>query len=261
MRPQSCGRASRTASVLGCLITLVGCGGSAGVEHLVATVRATHPHDELSFTEGLQVVGDRLYESSGREGSSNLREVDLRSGREIARRTYPSPIFAEGIGIDGERIVQLTWKDGVAYISSRTGLEPLGTYRYDGEGWGLCMLVDGWVMSNGSDTLTVRDPETFAPRSTMRVTLEGAPVDELNELECVGDQVYANVWKTNEILRIERSGKVSAVIDASALPVQRPDDPDAVLNGIAYLPASHHFLLTGKLWPTMFEVTFDLSKK
>lgn len=257
MLPQSCGRASRTASALVGLLILSGCGGSTDVEHLVATVHATRPHDELAFTEGLQVAGDLLYESSGREGTSNLRAVALASGKETARRTYPAPIFAEGIGIDGDRIVQLTWKDGVAYISSRADLKPLGTYRYDGEGWGLCLSGDGWVMSNGSDTLTVRDRASFAARSTVRVTLEGTPVDQLNELECVGDQVYANVWQTNRILRIEKSGRVSAVIDASNLPVSRPDDPDAVLNGIAYLPATRRFLLTGKLWPTMFEVTFE----
>jgi glutamine cyclotransferase len=236
---------------------LVGCGGSTDVERLVTTLHSVRPHDELAFTEGLEVEGDTLYESSGREGTSNLRAINLATGEDVSRRTFPAPIFAEGIGIDGERIVQLTWKGGVAYISSRVDLRPLGTYRYDGEGWGLCMSADGWVMSNGSDTLSVRDRTTFTPKSTIHVTLEGKPVDQLNELECVGDQIYANVWKTSRILRIEKSGRVSAVIDASNLPVSRPDDPDAVLNGIAYLPATRRFLLTGKLWPSMFEVTFE----
>ncbi len=257
MRPQSRGRVSRTASALA-LFALIGAGcGTPRLERLRVKVHATYTHDPTSFTEGLQLADDVLYESTGRQGTSSLRAMDPATGRELARRSFPAPVFAEGIGIDGDRIVQLTWKDGRAYVSSRVGLRPAGTLSYDGEGWGLCRAGDEWIMSNGSDILTVRDRFTFAPRRTIHVQRDGVPVPLLNELECVGDRVYANVWKTNEIVRIESDGRVSAVIDASGLPVDRPSDPDAVLNGIAYLPASGRFLVTGKLWPTMFEVTFE----
>jgi glutaminyl-peptide cyclotransferase len=257
MRLRSPARAARTASWLVASAMLAGCGGAAPVEHLVATVHATRPHDPSAFTQGLEVADGVLYESSGGYGTSDLRAIDLATGAVVGRRVYGPDIFAEGLAVAGDRVVQLTWKSGRAYVLARSDLRPVGTLSYTGEGWGLCAGPDGWIMSDGTDTLTVRDRDSFRPIRTIHVRLEGVSVDRLNELECVDGRVYANVWQTDEIMRIESSGRVSAVIDASGLPVTRPDDPDAVLNGIAALPGGGRFLLTGKLWPSMFEVSFE----
>ncbi|HKI57615.1 MAG TPA: glutaminyl-peptide cyclotransferase [Trueperaceae bacterium] len=226
---------------------------------LTVDVVARFPHDTAAFTEGLLYAHGLLYESTGLVGHSSLREVDPGSGQVIRERDLPAPYFGEGLALVGDRLIQLTYKAGVAFAWDRETFNPLGSYHYQGEGWGLCFDGQSLYMSNGSATLTRRDPDTFAPQGTLTVRENGKPVKNVNELECANDSLYANVWLTDEILRIDkRSGKVTAVIDASPLRAQLSglDNPDAVLNGIAYDSAKKRFLVTGKLWPTMFQVRF-----
>jgi glutamine cyclotransferase len=166
-------------------------------------------------------------------------------------------MFGEGLAQVGDRLIQLTWREGVARVYDRETLEVVDEFSYDGEGWGLCLDGDRLVMSDGSDTLTFRDPETFEKTSTVSVAEGGTPVDKLNELECVDGQVYANVFNTNEIVIIDPDdGQITGRVDASGL-LADVDAPDAgVLNGIAYIPDTGHFYLTGKNWPVIFEVNF-----
>lgn len=274
------GAAALAAALVGVL--LVGCGGQtagtarttgpspaddsppapldpapgSSVARLRLRVHATYPHDPRAFTEGLAFVDGELLESTGLGGRSTLRRVAVRTGKVLQSVSLPEPLFGEGIAVDGDQIVQLTWRNGTARRYRRTDLARVGSFTYRGEGWGLCRSDEGFVMSDGSDRLTIRDPATFAARRTVAVTMDGTPVRAMNELECVGGDVYANVWRTDQIVRIDpTSGAVTAVIDASGLPVARPADPEGVLNGIAALPGGERLLVTGKLWPATFEVS------
>ncbi len=233
------------------------------VERLATTVPATldltvvarYPHDQEAFTQGLVWHEGRLFESTGLEGRSTLREVELRTGRVLRSVDLPRELFGEGLArVDG-RLVQITWQSNVAYVWDLERFERVAQHRYAGEGWGLCYDGTSLVMSDGSDTLTFRDPATFAPRRTVRVTKLGRPTRWLNELECVRGEVYANVWQTDEILRIDpASGRVTGVLRARDLLTPEQREGADVLNGIAYVPETGRFLITGKLWPVMFEV-------
>ncbi len=218
-------------------------------------VVASYPHDRTAFTQGLLLDGDRLFESTGLVGESSLREVDLATGEVLRRRAIGEGYFAEGLALVGNRLIQLTWQSGVALVHDRDSFEPLGRFAYQGEGWGLCSDGRRLVMSDGSARLTFRDPVTFDATGSVTVTDgDGTPVTRLNELECVGDAVYANVWMTDRIARIDpASGRVTAWIDAAAL---RPPNagPQDVLNGIAFDERDGTFLVTGKRWPTLYRV-------
>jgi glutaminyl-peptide cyclotransferase len=216
------------------------------------------PHDSGSFTEGLELDGDALYESSGLYGRSSVRIVDPQTGAVRTQHALDADEFAEGVTVLDDTLLALTWREHTAHVLDATTLEPRGTFRYDTEGWGICDDGTRVVMSDGSSTLRFRDRTTFAETGHVDVTLDGKPVDMLNELECVDGAVYANVWRTDTIMRIDpASGEVTADIDASGLlPTDERRDPEAVLNGIAYDPVAGTFLLTGKLWPAMFEVRF-----
>jgi len=216
------------------------------------------PHDTAAFTEGLEIDGGILYEGTGLEGKSDLRATDPDTGRVTKKTPLPREMFGEGITVVGDVIWQLTWQDGVAIKRDRDTLAEVGQATYSGEGWGLCHDDDRLVMSNGTARLTFRDPDTFDETGHVEVTdADGAPVPQLNELECVGGAVYANVWKTDRIVRIDpRDGKVTATVDLTGL-LPAADRAEAdVLNGIAAIPETDEFLVTGKLWPTMFRVKF-----
>ena len=218
---------------------------------------ATFPHDPTAFTQGLVFADGELYESTGLNGESTLRRVDISTGRTLQRLDVPKQYFAEGLALVGNELLQLTWQHGRVFVYDKNTLNRVGEMSYQGEGWGLCHDGASLIMSDGSDALTVRDPRTFAVTRTVHVTEGGRPVPQLNELECVGTDVYANVWTTDTIVRIDlRTGRVTARIDASGLlgPADRPGVD--VLNGIAYDPADKTFLITGKLWPKLFRVTF-----
>ncbi|MEU4738841.1 glutaminyl-peptide cyclotransferase [Actinosynnema sp. NPDC023658] len=223
----------------------------AGVE-----VLGTLPHDTGAFTQGLELVDGVLYEGTGLEGQSSLRRVDPGTGEVERRVELPQPLFGEGITVVDDRVWQLTWRDGVAIEWDRDTLEEVRRVTYEGEGWGLCRDGGRLVMSDGSDELTFRDPGSFAVTGSVAVRRDGQPVTRLNELECVGGQVWANVWQTDEVVRIDPAdGRVTATVDLGVL---RPDDVPAsdVLNGIAAVPGTDEFLVTGKNWPTIFRVRF-----
>ena len=235
--------------------------GVAGpAQRLGVEVLSVRPHDRAAFTQGLLLHNALLYESTGLVGESSLREVDPSSGEVLRRVTIDPPIFAEGLARVDDRLIQLTWLNGVALVYDVATLSRLREHPYTGEGWGLCYDGTRLVMSDGSSQLFFRDPVTFELIGQVAVTRDGQPVPRLNELECVGDDVYANVWQTDEIVRVDRdSGRVLASIDASGLlspEAARLRSPDDVLNGIAYDADTGTFLITGKRWPSLYEVRF-----
>jgi glutaminyl-peptide cyclotransferase len=218
---------------------------------------ASYPHDPNAFTEGLLYDQGHLYESTGLEGASSLRLMEADSGHVLQQANIAAPLFGEGLASVGNVLIQLTWKDGRAIVWDRDTFRPLQEHQYAGEGWGLCFDGLRLVMSDGSDRLTFREATTFTRIGEVAVTSAGEPVRELNELECVGGLVYANVWHRDEIARIDaQSGDVIAWIDASGLLPPEVRARVDVLNGIAYVPERRTFLLTGKYWPRTFEVQF-----
>jgi len=228
---------------------------------LLPVIHARVPHDTTSFTEGLELVNGHLYESAGLNGQSSLREENIQTGQVLRRVDLAAKYFGEGIAIDGQRLVQLTWKDQMALIYDVSTFKQIGTLHYSGEGWGLCFDGQQFYMSNGSAKIVARDPQTFTVTREITVVLDGNPIDQLNELECVGDSVYANVWLTHRIVRINKaSGQVTARIEVPAnilTPAEQQGlGQGGVLNGIAYDPTSKLFLITGKLWPWLFWVNF-----
>jgi glutamine cyclotransferase len=231
---------------------------SAGAPaRLAVKVLSVRPHDPGAYTQGLLLHGGSLFESTGLNGSSSLREVDPATGGVERKVSLPGEYFGEGLAAVDDRLIQLTWKAQKAFVYRLADFKPEGELRYDGEGWGLCWDGRRLVMTDGSDRLTFRDPRTFAFLGEVHVTLAGRSVDRLNELECVDGAIYANVWQTDEILRIDpAAGEVTAVIDASGLLTPAEREKVDVLNGIAWDPAKRTFLITGKLWPKMFEVVF-----
>jgi glutamine cyclotransferase len=229
-------------------------------ERLKVKVLETRHHDPAAFTQGLLLHGGSLYESTGLYGSSSLREVDPATGAVKRKVDVPAQYFAEGLALVDDRLIQITWQEQKALVYKLAGFTPAGELRYDGEGWGLCWDGTRLVMTDGSDHLTFRDPKTFTFLGQVTVTRAdrmGEQVRELNELECVDGQIYANVWHSDEILRIDpRDGRVTAVIDAAGLLTPEERQKADVLNGIAWDPQRKDFLITGKLWPKLFEVTF-----
>ena len=230
-----------------------------GVAELEPQVLGSYPHDTDAFTQGLLLHNNLFYESTGLRGRSSLRKVELETGEVLEQISVPEQYFAEGLALVNDRLIQLTWEAGEAFVYN-LDFEQTGSFNYEGEGWGLCYDGESLYMSDGSATLDRRDPETFELEEEVAVRLRGAPVVRLNELECVADSIYANVWQTNDIVRIDKaSGQVTAVIDASELLTAEERaglESGGVLNGIAYDAEAETFFVTGKLWPKVFEVNF-----
>ena len=219
-------------------------------------VRERLPHDPGAFTQGLQVLEDgRFLESTGLRGRSTIRIVEPSTGAVLQREALLAEEFGEGATGVGDTVVQLTWKRGTARRWTLPALEPLSGWRYEGEGWGLCLIGERLAMTDGSSTLTFRSPIDFSIIERVTVTLAGDEVVDLNELECVDGHVIANVWQTETIVVIRPDGAVVAVVDGGPLVDEiDADNPlDAVLNGIAVRDAETLWL-TGKLWPTVFGV-------
>lgn len=234
-----------------------GAAGPRAIEQLRVRVVASYPHDRAAYTQGLEWHGGRLYESTGLVGRSTLRRVELETGVVEQRVDLPSELFGEGLTRVGRNFIQLTWQDGRAIVWDAATLRATHEFRYPGEGWGLCHDGERLVMSDGSDRLVFRSPATFEKLGEVQVTLDGQPLRHLNELECVDGEVYANVWQTDHIARIDpRSGRVTAWIDAAGLLTPAERAGAEVLNGIAYVRERDRFLVTGKLWPRLFEVVF-----
>jgi glutaminyl-peptide cyclotransferase len=236
--------------------------GDARGADLKLKVLRSYPHDSRAFTQGLLMAEGKLYESTGLYGRSSVRRVDLASGMVEAASALPSDLFGEGLARVGQRLVQLTWKEGKALVWDLGTLTKVAEFSYDGEGWGLCFDGKRLVMSDGSDRLVFRDPTTFDKIGEVRVRRQGRSVSNLNELECTQGLVYANVWQDNHIARIdEASGEVTGWIDASGL-LDRVSAASAdVLNGIAAVDGTDHLLLTGKLWPNLYEVEIVTATK
>lgn len=257
----------RLLTALTALILLPpGVAQSVATPTLTPTVTARFPHDRAAFTQGLQYLGGgTLLESTGVVGQSGVRRVDLKTGKVLARVATPiAGAFGEGVTALNGVAYHLTWEDGVAVTFDAATLKETGRFRYSGEGWGLTTDGKALIMSNGSPTLVWRDPKTFRVKRSVQVTDAGQPVKNLNELEYVQGSVYANVWLTDRIARIDpQTGKVTAWIDVSGLTREVSAAAakaghaltfDDVPNGIAFVPERGTLLLTGKRWPTLFEV-------
>lgn len=216
----------------------------------------TYPHDPAAFTQGLIFVDGHLYESTGLNGRSSLRLDDLDTGHTLQEKDVPAAFFAEGLTDWGNTLVQLTWQAHTAFVYDRASFRQLRTFHYEGEGWGLTHDSRYLILSDGTASLRFLDPATFAVARTIKVLDHGRPIDQLNELEYVHGEIYANVWMTNRIARISpRNGEVLGWIDlAGLLPVIDRSSSDAVLNGIAYDAAHDRLFITGKLWPKLFEI-------
>jgi glutaminyl-peptide cyclotransferase len=233
---------------------VAGCTGSDRGADSAFSVTATYPHDPSAYTQGLVWHNGSLYESTGQYGYSQVRRVDLATGRVLASRALPANRFGEGLALYNNRLYQLTWQSGVAYTYDAATLAPLDSFPYRGEGWGLTTADSMLIMSDGSDSLRFIDPATFTTRRVVHVTQQGGPVYQLNELEYVDGAVLANIYQSNLVLRIDpTTGVVLQLLDFADLFPKRPVGAE-VMNGIATSPVTGELLMTGKLWPTMFRV-------
>lgn len=216
-------------------------------------------HDPSMYTQGLEFANGSLFESSGLYGKSALTQIDPRSGQVEKSQQLPKDMFAEGITIVEETVIQLTWRSEVALIYELESLKVIGQFEYEGEGWGLCFDGESLWMSNGTNRLTQRDPYTFDPIAIVNVTLNNRPVYDLNELECHDGLIWSNVWLTDFVVVIDPlTGEVVAHIDASNLRQSLDSDSTAeALNGIAFDPQTGRMVMTGKHWPKIFVVEFE----
>jgi len=218
---------------------------------------ASYPHDPQAFTQGLYFKDGVLFESTGIEGASTLRRVRLETGEVLQKAKFPPNIFGEGIASVGGRILALSWQGGAGLIFDEKTLRQTGRFTYSGEGWGLASDGERLVMSDGTDELRFLDRKTLRETGRIKVSHKGKPLRNLNELEWIDGEIFANVWMTDYLVRINpKSGEVVGVIDAKILKAELGPmaAPDAVLNGIAWDAAGRRLFVTGKLWPKLFEI-------
>lgn len=219
------------------------------------TVVRAYPHDSAAFTQGLEFVDGFFYEGTGLNGSSSIRKVRIETGEVVQRQSLAREYFGEGITLVGQTLYQLTWQSGVAFLYDRATFRQLRTVKYSGEGWGLTYDRTNLIMSDGTEELRFLDPATFRELRRVKVTAVGQPVKNLNELEYVKGEVFANVWMTDYVARIDpASGRVRGYIDLRGLMPRNAVSNDAVLNGIAYDASTDRLFVTGKLWPRVFEI-------
>jgi glutaminyl-peptide cyclotransferase len=256
-------------------LALVGCGRNAGKQQVnvpgsptvveasgaLAPIKYSYevvnawPHDRTAFTQGLVFRNGGLLESTGLEGQSSLRELELKTGRVLKHVTLPKEFFAEGLAVLNGRAYQLTWKNRRAFVYDVDTFRREREFNYEGEGWGLTTDGQVLVLSDGSSRIHFLNPETFTVQRTIEVTAEGKAVNQLNELEWIKGEIFANVWLTDRVVRIDpANGKVRGVIDFSGLLSPGERGRDDVLNGIAYDAATDRLFVTGKNWPKVFEV-------
>ena len=216
----------------------------------------TYPHDAMAFTQGLVFVNGMLYESTGLRGQSSLRMVDLASGRVLQKHDLAAKYFGEGLTDWKDQLIQLTWQSHLGFVYDTFSFRTVRTFTYPWEGWGLTHDSRHLILSDGTSVLHLLDPSTFKPVGKIQVTANGQPVLNLNELEYIHGEIYANIWETNRIARISpTTGKVIEWIDLSGLrPPSVQQNDNAVLNGIAYDSQHDRLYVTGKLWPTLYEI-------
>ena len=229
----------------------------AGQQMPVAGYQIVHvyPHDPEAFTQGLQYVDGFLYEGTGLNGRSSIRRTTVDTGKVLQRRAVPREYFGEGITVWKSEIFELTWRSQVALVYDKATLAPRRSIKYTGEGWGLTHDGVNLIMSDGSDELRVLDPATFAERRRIKVTAVGQPLRNLNELEYVKGEIWANVWMTDYVARISPvTGIVAGYVDLRGLLTPAEQANADVLNGIAYDGPHDRLFVTGKLWPKLFEI-------
>ena len=215
----------------------------------------TFPHDPRAFTQGLAFADGYLYEGTGQKGESSLRRVKLENGEVVQIKRLEDQYFGEGIALVGDSIVQLTWQAGTGFVYDRKSFDRRRSFTYDGEGWGLTYDGTRLIMSDGSDALRFLDPKTFKESGRVQVKDGGRPVTQLNELEFVKGEVFANVWGSDRIARISpKTGQVTGWIDLRGLLAPHEATNVDVLNGIAYDAAGDRLFVTGKWWPKLFEI-------
>jgi glutamine cyclotransferase len=229
----------------------------AGAPVTVATAVRSYPHDPKAFTQGLVFRNGELLESTGRFGESSLRRVKLETGEVLQRVDVPREYFAEGLTVLGGRAYQLTWQSKVGFIYDLATFKRVGTFDYEGEGWGLTTDGTSLILSDGTSVLRFLDPATFRVTRTLEVKNGAEFVDQINELEWVRGEIWANVWHKDWIARIDpRDGHVIGWLDVGQLlPEATAADPEAVPNGIAFDPATGRLFITGKLWSRLFEIS------
>jgi glutamine cyclotransferase len=240
------------------LLLPVGCGAMAPAEPPVDGYKVVreYPHDPAAFTQGLLYLDGKLYESTGLNRQSTIREVRLDDGKVLRSVSLAPQYFGEGLVNWGPDLLSLTWQDGIGFRWSRADFRPKGQFRYSGEGWGLTQDGKSLIMSDGTSELRFLDPSTLAERRRLPVTYNGQPVERLNELEWVKGEIFANIWMGRRIARIDpKSGRVKGWIDLSPLALENANgDPDSVLNGIAYDAKGDRLFVTGKNWAKLFEI-------
>jgi glutamine cyclotransferase len=218
----------------------------------------TYPHDPHAFTQGLEFFDGFLYESTGETGQSSLRKVDLETGKVMQKTDLAPEYFGEGLTIFRGKIYQLTWLSKIGFVYDLKTFRKLRDFHYYGEGWGLANDGSNLIVSDGTNALRYINPETFEVARTLEIYAGKEAVTNLNELECIGNDIYANVWHANRIVRIDAgTGQVRDWIDLSAIAEKEQTEPEAVLNGIAYDSARHRLFVTGKNWAHLFEVRIE----
>ena len=230
---------------------------SSGSRNFTIDVLEVVPHNGTSFTQGLEMFDGNMLESSGLYGKSRLSEVDIVTGEVIRQIIFNESIFSEGITVREDSVIMLTWREQIAFEVDLNDFQVVGNYSYQGEGWGLCFNGNHFVMTNGSSDLIFRDPHSFEVDYTIGVVLDGVKVGNLNELECVGNIVYANVWMKDNIVAINSSsGEVVFSATTSLISQDQGNNGNEVLNGIAFDQSSGGFWITGKNWTEMYLVDF-----
>ena len=218
-------------------------------------VVATYPHDKAAFTEGLQFVDGVMYESTGMEGTSWIRRFDLASGAVQAQHDIDDQYFGEGVLVLPDKIISLTWKNQKGFIYDRATLKPTGEFAYEGEGWALTTDGQKIFMSDGTSRIRILDPATLQETGGIDVKMNGRPVDQLNELEFIKGEIWANVFQSDRIVRIDpATGQVNSVVYLANLLSPQDRRGADVLNGIAYDAAGDRIFVTGKYWPKLFEI-------
>lgn len=248
---------TRILSLLFCLLPLSACSASGqNVKTYGFKVEESVPHDIASYTQGLFFHDGNLYESAGQYGESSFRKVDLKSGRVLERTNFEGRYFVEGSCVLGERLYILTWQENECFVYDIRTMQRLGSCRYTGEGWGLTTDGKSLIMSDGTSLITFRNPQTFAVERSITVTLRGKKVMYLNELEYIKGEIWANVYGSDIIVRIDpATGVVRSIVNCTGLlPASLRRPRTDVLNGIACNPATGDIWLTGKYWPKMYRI-------